>query len=196
MRWTAVVPLKPGLESKSRLATILSPEERCRLVETMARQVIAALDSVEAVGEIVMIGSLAGQDLLFRQVPDHGRGLNGELNAMAATISGGLLIIHADLPWVRTGDIAALLTAAENSGCAIAPDRHGEGTNALALREVPESFAFAFGEGSFAAHRASLGTRLTIVERDGLACDVDSPADLKLAVARGLRCAASASETV
>ena len=58
-------------------------------------------------------------------------------------------------------------------------DRHGTGTNTLALRP-PDVIGFAFGPGSRAAHReraAAAGARY--VELDGpLTVDLDTPEDL------------------
>ena len=178
MRWTALVPLKPGADSKSRLATVLSDAERRSLVEQLARHVVAQLALVPAIAETLVIGRDALPDLPVRHLPDQGRGLNGELDHAASLIGGNLLVIHADLPLVQAHDIDELLRAAQHSGAAIAPDRHGLGTNALALTEAAPAFRFAFGEGSFAAHCKVLAGQVSIVRRKGLACDIDTPTDL------------------
>ncbi len=181
MRWTALVPLKLGAGGKSRLAVALSEGERRSLALQLAQHVITQLARVPAIEEIVVISRDVLPELPVRHLPDQGRGLNGELDAAAAAIGGNLLVIHADLPLVQAGDIAALLDAAEASGAAIGPDRHGTGTNALALAPIRTGFRYAFGPGSFAAHCALLEGQLAIVERDGLACDIDTPADLAFA---------------
>jgi 2-phospho-L-lactate guanylyltransferase len=191
--WTAVVPLKMGPNSKSRLGSLLSPEHRRHLVGRMADHVVNALDAVGAIDETVVIGTSSKPDWPVRLVPDLGRGLNGELDAAALTIINRLIVIHGDLPCVEPRDISDLLTAAEESGFAIAADRHGQGTNALALTHLPAGFAFAFGEGSFAAHHALLGDKLAIIDRPGLACDIDTPEDFQYAVSR---CYLSFPETV
>jgi 2-phospho-L-lactate guanylyltransferase len=70
---------------------------------------------------------------------------------------------------------------AEPAGVAIAPDRAAKGTNGLAMRP-PGAIGFQFGAGSFARHRAeaeNLGLPIAIVERDGLAFDLDTPGDLR-----------------
>ena len=177
-RWTAVVPLKMGSGGKSRLATALSEGERRSLVGQLAQHVIAQLALVPAIGEIVVISRNHLPDLSVRHLPDLGRGLNGELDHAASLLGGNLLVIHADLPLVQAGDIDALLLAAQVSGAAIGPDRHGTGTNALALAPIRAGFRFAFGPGSFTAHCNLLEGQLAIVQRDGLACDIDTPADL------------------
>ena len=120
-------------------------------------------------------------DWPIRHVLDHGRGLNAELYVVAATVPNKILIIHGDLPLVTAQDITALVDAAEAKGCAIAPDRHGQGTNALALCTRREGFSFAFGVDSFARHQNSLGDALATVQRTGLSCDIDTPDDLAYA---------------
>jgi 2-phospho-L-lactate guanylyltransferase len=104
--------------------------------------------------------------------------LNTGLDEVALTIPERLLVIHGDLPLLSAPDISALLDAAESSGAAIAPDRHGQGTNALALWMRPPAYTFAYGPNSFALHQQRLGDTLAVVQRKGLACDVDTPNDL------------------
>jgi 2-phospho-L-lactate/phosphoenolpyruvate guanylyltransferase len=91
-------------------------------------------------------------------------------------------VIAADLPWLTVEDVGCLIGAAAAGSVAFAPDRHGTGTNALALR-LPARFAFQFGAGSLARHRAAaaaLGLETVNVERTGLAFDVDEPEDVTL----------------
>ncbi len=180
--WTAILPLKLSADRKSRLVPVLSGEERQRLGDHMARHVITQLRAVAAIDDIIMLSPRSIADWPVRHVLDQGRGLNAELDAVAATVPNKVLIIHGDLPLVTVQDIAALLDAAEAKGCAIAPDRHGQGTNALALSTRPECFSFAFGVDSFARHQNSLGDALATVHRTGLACDIDTPADLAYAM--------------
>jgi 2-phospho-L-lactate guanylyltransferase len=60
-------------------------------------------------------------------------------------------------------------------------DRHGTGTNVLAIRP-PDVIEFGFGPGSRAAHRdAALTAGAAYTEVEGpLAFDLDTPADLVL----------------
>jgi 2-phospho-L-lactate guanylyltransferase len=65
---------------------------------------------------------------------------------------------------------------------AIAPDRHGRGTNALYLAP-PTLPRFCFGENSFQAHcelAAQLGRRCAVVDVAELAFDLDDAEDWKL----------------
>jgi 2-phospho-L-lactate guanylyltransferase len=172
--WTAVVPIKAAAERKTRLAGDLSLVDRERLTERLLRGVIGALDASRRIARIIVLSGtppgMAGVDW----VRDEGRGLNTELAKV--TVAGPLLIIHADLPLIDAGDIVALLDAAAHGG-AIAPDRHGLGTNALAFGDGrrPE---LRFGPGSLARHRAQPPGGLKLVERPGLALDIDTADDL------------------
>ncbi len=64
---------------------------------------------------------------------------------------------------------------------AIAGDRLGTGTNALAISPVG-AIPYAYGEGSFAAHQQAAeaaGRSLRVVRRAGLSFDVDTPDDFE-----------------
>lgn len=184
MDWVAIVPLKGGPDRKSRLAPRLSPEERHALSDRMARHVTGVLHGVSGIARVLLL-SPSAQDGPGAWRPDGGRGLNAELEAARTDLSGApLLVIHGDLPLVDASDIGALLEAAGTSGVAIAPDRHGTGTNAVALAGGGP-FAFAFGEGSFARHLAAAGDGAAVVRRPRLSLDIDSPDDLDAARAYG-----------
>jgi 2-phospho-L-lactate guanylyltransferase len=184
LTWTAVIPFKGRGERKTRLAGFLKPEERQALSERLFRHVAGVLGSVPQIDDVVVLSDVRPPGWTGRLALDEGRGLNGELGALAAGLGAGpLLIVHADLPLIGPGDIEALLSGALG-GVGIAPDRHGEGTNALALR-YPTGFDFAFGPGSFARHQAEAKGLAQVVVRQGLGLDIDIPEDLTAAAAAG-----------
>jgi 2-phospho-L-lactate/phosphoenolpyruvate guanylyltransferase len=179
--WTAIVPMNVGRERKTRLASRLSGEERERLAEAMARHVVKQLLASGAVGQVCALSPhnphLAG----VRWLVDRGRGLNAELADVLP--ASRVLVIHADLPLLNTDEVHALVQAAERAGAAIAPDKGGSGTNAIALKSSA-GFIPNFGHDSLARHRVSLPIA-AIIERPGLALDVDTPDDLDAALAAG-----------
>ena len=179
--WTAILPLKLSADRKSRLAPAMSLEDRRALGDRMALHVITQLRAVKAIDAILMLAPRPVPEWPVSHVLDQGRGLNTELDELAAGIAGPVLVIHGDLPLVSADDVSALIEAAHTGGSAIAPDRHGLGTNALALTARPLGFGYAFGPDSFALHRQRLGSTLAVVNRDGLACDVDTQDDLEQA---------------
>lgn len=186
MIWSALVPLKPPGARKGRLAERLSAQERERLSHHLFERTVATLAAVPAIGPIHLLSADRPDGWAAGWFRDAGRGLNPELEAARAALGAEpLVVIHADLPLVAPADIAALLARAEVQGMAIAPDRHGEGTNAVALARAP-GFRFAFGPGSYARHRAQAGAGAR-VDRAGLALDCDTPDDLDRACAAGFR---------
>ena len=185
MSWTAVMPLKQGIDRKSRLSGTLSPDQRSILSDHMADHVQSVLNACQRIDRVLIVSSEKSPRVCgWRR--DHGRGLNVELTALRASLADtSMIIVHGDLPLLSTDDVSALIAAA-GKGVAIAPDRHGTGTNALACA-AHASVAFAFGPDSCALHLASTGGRAQLVERSGLAIDVDTPDDLDCALAGGLQ---------
>ena len=179
--WTAIIPINLGRDCKTRLAERLSRDARDQLVEAMARHVTGQVRAAAAIESIVVLSPAKPAFADVRWLEDLGRGLNNEL--APAFESGRVVVIHADLPLLQTSELEALLLNADRCGAAIAPDRAGTGTNALALAD-PRPFTPSFGEGSFARHRLLLPTA-AVIERPGLALDVDTPEDLDFAAALG-----------
>ena len=184
-----IVPHR-GLEAaKTRLAPSLDPEERVMLASQLLQRVLRV--AREVTEDVVVISPSRPLAEIVdasgaRLVAQRGMGLNEGLDqARAEAVREGidtLLVLHGDLPNLRTDDIQTLWRALpdEGAGVAIAPDRAGTGTNALALRP-PDVIAFRFGTGSFAAHAAEVeraGVPAVAVNRAGLAFDLDTPADL------------------
>lgn len=183
MKWTALVPLKQGPLQKSRLATCLTAPERVALSEAMAAHVVRCLEESQSIGDVFFLAPHALG--VWHWIIDEGRGLNAELNEARSTLGTlPVLVIHADLPLLRAADVDALVQASGDEGLALAPDRYGTGTNAIAVAAgLP--FRFQFGVNSFAIHRAA-APGAAVVTRRGLSHDVDLPDDLDLAVAAGL----------
>ena len=180
MNWTAIVPLKAAAERKTRLAGTLDGTALAALAERMAAHVIAALGQVPAIGSIRVLSPVPPTMPGAGWEADLGRGRNAELDRVCGTCIGQkLLIVHADLPLLSAEDVVALIAAAEQSGAAIAPDRHDRGTNALALREVA-MFGCAFGPDSLLGHRQRL-PGAAVVRRAGLALDIDTAEDMAAA---------------
>ena len=179
MTWTAVVPLKAAVDRKSRLGSNLSVQERIALSQGMTRRVIAALRSAHGIDRIFLLTPDACEWLDVEWLADTGTGLNAELTRVRSELGdAAMLVVHADLPLLTSGDIEALLAGAAVSGLAVAPDRHDTGTNAVALASE-RPFRFAFGPNSFQAHTGQ--GECAVVRRPSLSHDVDTPADLEMA---------------
>jgi 2-phospho-L-lactate guanylyltransferase len=182
----AIIPVKASPESKSRLAGVLDAAQRSALVEAMLGRVIDAAQAARNVAQIGLLG--APRRALSEGIAllgDPGGGLNAAVASALAEISSTaarrVIFIHGDLPLVTAQDLE-LLAAAPAGEVAIAPDRHGTGTNAISL-PLPEAkgFSFAFGPDSFARHNAEaarLGLGIEEIHSPGLARDIDEPGDL------------------
>ena len=182
--WRAVVPFKLGGEAKSRLAGLLSAPERTALSLRMANHVLSLLAASVRFAEIILLSPDRPNWWNGAWAADLGAGLNAELMAWRASQGDApVLIIHTDLPLLEGVEVAALLDAAEASGIALATDRAGEGSNALAIADGRD-LEFRFGSGSRALHVAQ-APAMPVINSLGLAADLDTPDDAAFLAARG-----------
>ena len=189
----AIVPVKPLRRGKSRLAGALSEDERTELNRMLLENTLKTFSNLKEVEEVLVI-SRDPQALMIarnhgaRTVREDGQ---PELNTALkrATVvaqvyaTRGVLVLPADLPLVTRDDILTLIQrAGEPPVVVVAPDRHGNGTNALLLSPAG-LIEYDFGENSFQRHcqRAKdAGARLEIVDLPTLGLDLDLPEDLEL----------------
>ncbi len=177
-----VIPVKDFTRAKVRLAAELDPDEREALARRMATVVVNAAAPLPAV--IVCDSEPVrdwAEDVGARVIWTPGLGLNGAVQAGVAQLSGEgcdtAIVAHSDLPLARHLDWVAA-----TPGVTLVPDRKLDGTNVLAV-PTDIGFRFAYGAGSFSAHRAEatrLGQQVRIVNDARLSWDVDLPADLAL----------------
>jgi len=91
-----------------------------------------------------------------------------------------VVLLPGDCPLLDPRELDRLLTGLPASYVAVVPDRHGTGTNALAL-SPPRAIRPAFGEGSCARHVAAAreaGVPFAVEKLPSLALDLDTPADV------------------
>lgn len=190
----AIVPVKPLKRSKSRLAPVLSIEDR----QAFSKQLLAhTLDVLGKVSEIKKVLVVSRDPSVLRVAREHNAHTvteSGapELNeALAratdfATTFGAdsVLVVPTDLPLLSVSDVQVLIASVNSMGesVVLAPDRHETGTNAIFLRP-PRVVPFVFGPNSF-AHYLSLvrdrGVEVHICRTQGFMLDVDTPEDLEL----------------
>jgi 2-phospho-L-lactate guanylyltransferase len=187
----AIVPVKPLRRGKSRLAGVLTEDERAELNRSFLAH---TLDTLTAIPEIEHVLVISRDPAALALARDHGARTvqeNGapQLNvALArATIvaknytTRGVLIVPADLPLITPEDVHVLLEHAKDPPVVVvAPDRHRQGTNALLVCPVG-LIEYDFGKNSFQRHcdRAmQAGARLEVVELPSIGLDVDLPEDL------------------
>ncbi|MEE9188694.1 MAG: 2-phospho-L-lactate guanylyltransferase [Anaerolineales bacterium] len=193
MTFWAIVPVKPLRRGKSRLAGVLTEEER---LDLNSQLLIHTVDTLKEISEIEHVLVVSRDQAALSLARAHGARTvqeNGapELNVALtrATIvakryaTRGVLIIPSDLPLISQEDVYAMLELVKDPPVVIVvPDRKKEGTNALLVCPVG-LIEYDYGPNSFERHcqRArQAGARLEICELPSLALDMDVPEDLEL----------------
>ena len=192
---TIIIPFRSLLEGKSRLAPVLSKEERAQLNREMLEGVAgAALDVAQHPKVLVISPDEAALEMVqhfdprIQPVYQEPRviGLNGALEfATDLAIDAGsrvVVVIPADLPLLRSADIENLVR--RDAPVVIAPDRRRRGTNGLMQRidATLGNFRYQFGPDSYALHQEQahrLGLDPVSAVSLGTSFDLDTPADLR-----------------
>jgi 2-phospho-L-lactate guanylyltransferase len=190
----AIVPSKPLRRGKSRLAGILSEDQRTQLNQNMLAHTLKTLRAISEIEQVLVVSRDPAALALAREHEARTIRENGtpQLNAALtratvftkAYVTRGVLIVPMDLPLMSTDDIRTMIERSQGDDpvVVIAPDRHRQGTNALLV--CPAGLIeYAFGPGSFQRHcelARLVGARLEICELPSLALDVDIPEDLEL----------------
>ncbi|MQY18439.1 2-phospho-L-lactate guanylyltransferase [Nocardia macrotermitis] len=193
----AVIAVKNLERAKSRLAEILAPADRSRLVlamlsDTVHAALAAGIGSVTVVTPDADVAA-AVHALGAATHPDPGAAtdpLNAALAAAATAVrerhgAVELLALQADLPALRPAELTDMLAAAPTTGRALIADHTGEGTAALLVCDPHTPLTPLFGPNSARRH-ADSGAKDLDGDWPGLRLDVDTPADLRAAADVGL----------
>jgi 2-phospho-L-lactate guanylyltransferase len=176
-----LIPVKAFGQAKRRLGSALPEQDRVQLVRSMATHVLTACAPLPVAvvcddEEVAHWASDLGATVMW----EPGQGLNGAVGAgVRRLVEAGtewVTVAHGDLP--RALGLGAL---AAFDGVTLVPDRRDDGTNVLRLPARAADFRFAYGPGSFRAHRAEAmrtGLAVRVVRNPNLAYDVDWPADV------------------
>jgi len=188
-----VVPVKRLERAKSRLVGaadggIGDRRAHADLVVALALDTITAAAAADGVGDVVVVTSDPMLTAVLRTegircVPEAEPGLNEAYRHGATMLGRHVGALQADLPALRTAELAAAIAAADGKR-AFVPDRQGTGTTLL-IAAAGEPLDPRFGVGSAQAHRASGAVEL-IGDWPSLRCDVDTEADLSVAAELGL----------
>jgi 2-phospho-L-lactate guanylyltransferase len=193
--WSVLMPVKVLAEAKSRLASLAGPR-RAELALALASDTVTAVLASDAVARVIVITDDQDAALVLAAlgalvVPDEPRaGLNPALRhgaryAAARWPGDGMAALSADLPALRPEQIGQALRAAAAWPTAFVADAAGDGTTLYAAR-AGAAFQPAFGLASRARHAAGGAVELGLDGIGGLRRDVDTPSDLRGAVALGL----------
>jgi 2-phospho-L-lactate guanylyltransferase len=182
-----LVPVKRFATAKSRLASVLSPAARQRLIRAFLAHTARLIGEALPDAALVITTSEPAVAALApgcMVLPDSAGSLNGALDvarrAVLTSERRRLLMLPIDLPILSIDELRRM--AAPAPGIRLAPDRRHEGTNAILLEaRAALRFRFQMGPRSYAAHIAE-AARLELpfeqLVAPGLAFDIDLPDDL------------------
>lgn len=187
----ALMPVKRLDQAKSRLSGTLDPVERKALARAMLFDVLSVLAGVKNLAGVVVVtadaeaASVAASFGATVLDEPEGGGLNPALlhgmNWLQAEGKGGVLVTHADIPFVTAAEIETVLAALRSNAVVAVPATRDGGTNILAVRP-PAMLTPSFGQESLARHVAAslaLGIEPRILPLGGAGHDIDIAADLR-----------------
>ena len=190
MKATAVLPVKRFGAAKQRLAPGMGATHRAELAAAMLEDVLEAIGAARSVERTIVVSSEPRAIELARATgaelvadPDEGGHSGAALAGIARARELGaerVVLLPIDCPLLAPRELERLLTGMPERYVGVVPDRHGTGTNALALAP-PDAIEPSFGEGSRARHVAAAreaGVPYGIEELPSLALDLDTPADV------------------
>lgn len=157
-------------DPKSRLASLLSTEERRDFARIMLEDVLAAIAEV---GHPPTVLAPPGLTDISAPIIEDERPLTPAVNAI---LEPPTAVIMADLPLLTPGTIR---DAFDQPGDVVIGPGRGGGTNLLVVRD--DAFEVDFHGHSLADHRriaSTAGLTVTEVDSHRVSADVDEPADL------------------
>jgi 2-phospho-L-lactate guanylyltransferase len=193
MTFWAIVPVKPLGRGKSRLAGVLTQEERLDLNSQLLTHTVDILQDIPEIEHVLVVSrdqsalSLArahgARTVQENGAPELNIALTRATMVAKSYATRGVLIIPSDLPMITKEDVYAMLERVQDPPVVVvAPDRRKHGTNALLV--CPAGLIeYDYGPNSFERHcqgALKAGARLEICELPSLALDMDLPEDLEL----------------
>jgi 2-phospho-L-lactate guanylyltransferase len=186
-----LVPIKDTATAKQRLASILDQSLRTQLAQAMLHDVLFTLHNWKARPKVGIVtgdpfATGLARDYGFEVISDPDNpGETGAIEmATRVCVERGepnTLVIPGDIPLLQAWELEEILKHAPTEGSVLVPAGDGRGTNA-AYRSPASLFPLRFGNDSFKPHRAAAeatGKPCVVLQLQGLAVDVDNPADLR-----------------
>ena len=188
----AIVPVKPLRRGKSRLAGMLTEDQRTRLNRYLLEHVLTTLKDIPEIEHTLVVSrdpsalalthEMGGRTVLEDGAPQFNTAIKRATIVAKAQGAHAVLILPADLPLIKPTDIKALLKRGKKPPVVvIAPDRRQDGTNGLFVNPAG-LIEYGYGPGSFQCHRGratEAGARVEVIHSPNLALDLDLPEDLQ-----------------
>ncbi len=189
----AIVPVKSLRRGKSRLANVLSDEERSILNNDLLTRTLSCLKSVSKIDQVLVISYdpevLAKAREFGVMTVQEGKRTNLNNALRQATIAAKAynatktLIIPADLPLINKNDVEDFLSQeGKPPEIIISTDRKSDGTNALFINPIG-ILEYNFGEWSFRKHIEQAEQKkinVNVKTIKSFTFDLDTPEDLEI----------------
>lgn len=202
MNTCTIVPVKTFANGKSRLAHLLTVDERIRLSEAMLYDVLSSVCSCKSINNVIVVSrderalSIAEEfaTTVVREEEERGVNIAVSLTDEICSHSDASIVIPQDLPLILPEDIDMLCSSATEKKCiVITPSHRYDGTNAL-LRKPANVIKTHYDEDSYEIHvqkAKELGVHTKILMSRRLMLDLDEPNDIAciMAVSSGGRTA-------
>jgi len=189
----AIVPVKPLRRGKSRLAGMLTEDQRTRLNRFLLEHILTTLNEVEEIEHTLVVSrdptalaltrSMGGRTVLEGGAPQFNTALKRATAVAKLHGAHAVLILPADLPMITPADVRKLLKRGHKPPVVvIAPDRRNDGTNGLFVNPAG-LIEYCYGPASNHRHAelaAEAGARVVILSSKAIGLDLDLPDDLEL----------------
>lgn len=189
----AIVPVKSLRRGKSRLANVLTDEERSALNNDLLIRTLHCLQSIPAIDQVLVISYdpevLAKARELGTMTVQEGKRTNLNNALRRATVAAKAynaskaIIIPADLPFINKEDIENFIAQQGTPPeIIISSDQRSDGTNALLTNPIG-ILEYNFGEWSFRKHIEQAEQKkinVKVKNEKSLTFDLDLPEDLEI----------------
>jgi 2-phospho-L-lactate/phosphoenolpyruvate guanylyltransferase len=186
-----IIPVKPLNRAKSRLAEVLSPEQRSRFAEMLFRRILTVVREVPQVTGTLVISrdtkalaiarELGAKTLQESNPSDLNPALERATEVVRVWGGNAVLVLPADLPFVSKEDIESIAEMGRfGTKVVLATDRDSDGTNAFLMRPAG-LIPYTYGKGSFERHAIAAklaGADVKIYASKNIELDIDVPEDL------------------
>jgi 2-phospho-L-lactate/phosphoenolpyruvate guanylyltransferase len=184
----ALVPLKRLDYAKTRLASVLDPPTRVRVMQALLDHTLEQVKAAPSIRSVTLVSSAAEAPSIAAQhgvayFDDRGLPWNDALAAAIAeaVTSQTVAIVSADVPLLTTDDLEWFVAELTERGAVIARATDA-GTNAVAMQPAG-AMPTTFGVKGSAERHAELaresGLMPVVVDIPGLAHDLDTASDLE-----------------
>jgi 2-phospho-L-lactate guanylyltransferase len=188
----AIVPVKPLRRGKSRLAGMLSEDQRTRLNRYLLEHVLTTLNEIPEIEHTLVVSrdpaalaltrEMGGRTVLEDGAPQFNTAIMRATIVAKTQGAHAVLILPADLPLIKSFDIKKLIMRGKKQPVVvIAPDMRQDGTNGLFVNPAG-IIEYGYGPGSFQCHsgRANeAGAKLVVIQSRNISLDLDLPEDLE-----------------